>query len=327
MKQNIQIKGVGIYHPPVPVTNEQLYEHFDARGIETRGLMKALGRQTRYFVTNDSENALTMGIEAANCAIENAGISAEDLDMIVFVTDTPEYLLPSNALKVHQAIGAMNANLVYDLNTNCTGMIVAIDQVAKVMKATPNLNTALVVASTVFSRTVDKNNSFLRTAYNDGSGAFVLHKESSNAESGVIDTVTKVNSANHDLLVYPKAGLTPVLHGDATGEDALFDFIPHSVDYFSEEWKELIVTLLERNGLTANDIKAYMFQQFSNDQNIETLSKLGVEPTEDNYVFVGEKYGYMGASCIAFAFHDALKAGKLTSGDYILFVSVAAFLY
>lgn len=88
-------------------------------------------------------------------ALEQTNMSPDELDMIVFATDTPEYTSPTNALKLNQMLKAVNANRVYDMNCNCIGMLVAMDMVATYMKQRKSVKKTLVVGSMHVSSVVN----------------------------------------------------------------------------------------------------------------------------------------------------------------------------
>ena len=129
MVKNVVIKEIGIYTPSNEVGNEYFVEHFRRLGVDAKGLMKHLNRQKRFLADRD-KSSLSMGYEAAINALEKANMAPNDLDMIVFASDTPEYTSPTNALKLNQMLNATNANRVFDMNCNCIGMLVAMDVIA-----------------------------------------------------------------------------------------------------------------------------------------------------------------------------------------------------
>lgn len=146
---NIVIKGIGLYHPSKKVSNEIFTEEF---GSNIKGLLKQLGRKNRYHVENlNIDNTLTMSVKAAKRAIADCGIKANQLDAIIFSSNIPEYLTPTTALKIHNKIGA-NANMVYDLNNNCTGLTTSLDTISRVMKANRRINKALIIGAEAWSK-------------------------------------------------------------------------------------------------------------------------------------------------------------------------------
>ncbi len=102
---HVKIKALGVYHPSQSLDNEYYIRHFDEQGKDIRRFMEHMGRKSRYIIDNPDENGLTMGIAAAQKALEQAGMTGRDVDMIVFSSQVPESLFPMNGLFVHQAIG------------------------------------------------------------------------------------------------------------------------------------------------------------------------------------------------------------------------------
>ena len=143
--KNVIIEGTGVYIPTNKVYNEQLDEHFEKRGLSAHSLMNHLGRRKRYFIS-EGENTITMSINAINDCVKKNNINLKEIEMVVVCTDTPEYLFPSDAMKIVGLYGEQLSNVktAFTLNSNCTGMIQGIDVVYKYMKAS-DIKKALVV--------------------------------------------------------------------------------------------------------------------------------------------------------------------------------------
>ena len=97
--KNILMKGTGVYIPPNKVYNEQLDEHFEKLGLSAHGLMNHLGRRKRYFISED-ENSITMLQNTIDNCVEKNKLNLEDYEMLVVCTDTPEFLSPTNAMRM-----------------------------------------------------------------------------------------------------------------------------------------------------------------------------------------------------------------------------------
>ncbi|WP_166243538.1 3-oxoacyl-[acyl-carrier-protein] synthase III C-terminal domain-containing protein [Paenibacillus turpanensis] len=318
MSEVVKLRGVSTYHPAQAYDNQFFVEHFNAMGLESEGLMNHLGRKTRYLVSTEDENSLTMAIEVSKRLLQQENTSAAELDMIVFVSDTPEYTYPSNALMVHQALGAVNANMVYDLNTNCIGMLTAIDQVSAALLAKKHMRRALVVASVHVSNIARSDDTIVYPNFSDGAAAVILEK--TEGTGGYIDAHYKTDSKLHQTVMFPATGFSKLFRNDIQLEEKRLRFEPHDVSYFSDEWKKLILELLERNGLSVPNIDHWIFSQFSRPEILETLEKL--EAGYDSYTFVGEQYGYTGVTSPIFALQAAMQQGKVVPGSTVLFCSV-----
>ena len=148
--KNILMKGTGVYIPPNKVYNEELDEHFEKSGLSAHSLMNHLGRRKRYFIS-EGENAITMLQNAIDNCVEKNQLDLEDYEMIVVCTDTPEFLSPTNAMKVVGLYGdkMKNVKVAFDLNANCIGMLQGMDIVSKYMKLS-DIKNALVLGCFVY---------------------------------------------------------------------------------------------------------------------------------------------------------------------------------
>lgn len=143
--KNVVMDGTGVYIPPNKVYNEELDEHFEKIGLSAHSLMNHLGRRKRYFIS-EGENAITMIQNAIDNCMKKNHLHLQDYEMLVVCTDTPEYLSPTNAMRVTGLYGEemKNIKVAFDLNANCIGMLQGMDVVSKYMKLS-NITKALVV--------------------------------------------------------------------------------------------------------------------------------------------------------------------------------------
>lgn len=320
--RNINIKGIEIYHPKNKVHNSFFINHFEKKAEEVGKLMEYLGRKYRYLAESDKENALTLAIEASKKAIEDANISPEDIDMIVFASDTPEYTFPCNALKINNAIGAKNAHIVYDSNSNCIGMLTAMDVASRYIKCNENIKTALVVGSLMISSIVNHNDTLTYPTFADGSAAIILEAVEENELRGFIDSNTFTNSNYHESFLNPLCGLSKLHKENVQLTDKYLLWTPFDFSFLSDNWKMIIDDMLGKYDLRPKDIGHFLFSQFSKPDVEETLNKMNVGL--DKYTFVGNEYGYTGVSSPFFALHRALKNNKIRKNDYVVFCSVGA---
>ena len=323
-KKNVYIKAIDIYHPQNKVENSYFVEHFNKMGIDAESLMNHLGRKERYLAEKE-ENSLSMAFKSSEAVINSSGIHREEIDMIIFVSDTPEYTVPTNALKLSNLLGTKNAHLVFDMNSNCTGMITALDIASIYIKNNPSIRNALIAGSLHISSIVRNDCVISYPNIADGSASIILCScecsDSSNIR-GLIDSAYFSNANNHNLMVHPACGMSKILDKDINDTEKKLNWIPHDVGFFSDNWKELIQKILKRNNLSPSDIDHYFFSQFSKPDVEVTLDKLGV--THDKYTFIADKYGYTGCCSPFFAYHEALLNKKISDGSKTIFCSVGA---
>ena len=319
MGQNIMIRGTGIYTPANEVSNEYFAEHFRRLGVDAKGLMKHLNRQKRFLADRD-ESSLSMGFEAAKNALKKNDLNPEELDMIVFATDTPEYTSPTNALKLNQMLKAVNANRVYDMNCNCIGMLVAMDMVAAYMKQRKGVKKALIVGSMHVSSVVNYKDSVVYPTFGDSAAAMILESVQEEEERGILDSEYLTDSDYHNTIVLPACGHSKELLYEVPKEQRRLEWNPFDFGFLSDNWSKIISDLLLHNNITAEDVKYFIFSQFSDADNLLTLEKLGV--SKEKYIFVGDHYGYTGVSSPIMALNEIWD--DLAQDGYLVFCSVAA---
>ncbi|MDE7477418.1 MAG: ketoacyl-ACP synthase III [Lachnospiraceae bacterium] len=320
MEQNIIIRGTGIYLPKNEVSNEYFEEYFRRLGVEVKGLMAHLNRQKRFLADRD-EASLSMGYEASKNVLEKLNMDPEELDMIVFATDTPEYNMPTNALKLNHMLKAKNAHRVYDMNCNCTGMLVAMDVVAGYMQQRPSIRKTLLVGSMHVSSVVKYRDSVSYPSFGDSGAALVFENIPEEEKRGILDSEYLTDSDYHDTIVLPECGHSKELLYEVPKENRRMAWNPFDFSFLSDNWAEIITRLLEKHHVSLNEVKRFVFSQFSDADNRLTLEKLGVDL--EKYIFVGDKYGYTGVSSPIMALNEIWESLEQQEG-YLVFCSVAA---
>lgn len=320
MYQNSIIISTGIYHPKNKVYNDFFVEHFKEQGVEVDGLLEHLGRRKRYFA-EEGETSLSMAYEASKAAMEKINMSPDDLDMIVFVSDTPEYTAPSNALKLNHLLGTPNAHVVFDMNSNCVGMLTAFDVVSRYIESKTRIKKVLLVGSLLISSVVSDKDSVTYPTFGDCAAAIIIDNVEEEKKRGFIDSTYFTDSSYHESIVMPKCGYSNLKKEGIDEEDKKWSWTPFDFSFLAGNWTELITRLITRNGLDSNNIDHYIFSQFSDTANIETLEKLGVR--EGKYTFVGKEYGYTGVTS-PFVALNRMWDWVAKEGDYVVFCSVAA---
>lgn len=324
MSLSIKIKGVGVYIPEKVVKNDFFIEHFkkEENGcVDVEGLMKSLGRDERHFAER-GESSLSMGYEASLDVLDKTNTGVKDLDMIVFVSDTPEYTSPTNALILNNKLGADNAHIVFDMNCNCTGMLVALDNVSRFMKTNKSVKKALVVGSLYASSVVRWNDSISYPCFGDAGTAIIL--SSSDEESvGILSSEYLTDSRFYNNIRIPACGNSNALLSKQHKYYRRLEWLPFDTSWFSESWYKMVLNIFKENNITDDDIAYYLFSQFSNSENIKTLDKLGVTD-KSKYIFNGDRYGYTGCSSPILALSEIWNKAKDMNGKYLILISVAA---
>src|SRR5512135_2959874 len=170
MQRNVQILSTGSYVPERVVTNAEVD---DLLGESTsEWLIANVGIRERHWMAPDQVTS-DLIVEASKRAIERAGISASDLDLIIVSTDTPDYLSPGTSVVVQAKLGAERAGC-YDVNSACAGWVTALDQGAKYLLTEPQMKYILVAGGYGMSRFLDFKDKKTANLFADGAGAAVL---------------------------------------------------------------------------------------------------------------------------------------------------------
>lgn len=322
--KNIIISGTGIYHPSNKVDNDYYIEHFKKLGKDIAPFLDNLGRKERYIVNNTTENALTMAIEASKNALKNAGISADKLDAIVFSSDTPEYLCPSNALIINHELQAVNAHTVYDLNSNCVGMVVAMDQMSHHMKTSKSIKYALVVGSILVSSIAREDCKYTYPASGDGAAAVILKYTEEDTPRGILDSKYCTKSEYYNTIMSPCCGLTKARLNTTSEYDKKQQWTPFPLNFFALEWSKAIDEFMDNYNFSIDEIQYFFLSQYSKQFLIETAKILNIENYEERFTYIGDKYAYTGTSSPIFALHETLENKFVKKDSKAVFCSVGA---
>lgn len=321
MDSSVTIREVSVYHPEKVRHNDYYLAHFRQQGKDITGLLQALGRENRYIADYKTETTLTMAMKASKKVLEKSGLAGRDLDMIVFVSGTPEYFWPPNAVAIHQALGGKEEAVVYDMNAACVGMVVAVDQVSRNMLANPHIKRALVVGSEQMHRFAKEEDAVTYASFGDGAAAVLLEK-SHHVKTGFIDSAYQVNTESIDKITFPACGVSQLVEGKAEQKNGKIKWENVNNDNAFLSTAALVEKLLSRNHLTTRDIQAFCFSQLSR-KNIYKIREIFKEDIS-KFPIVGTEYGYTGAASPFMAFERALSTGRITMGSYAIFWSVGA---
>lgn len=322
MNNNAMIKGIAYYHPKRKVGNEYFIEHFKKQGKDINGLLKATGRKERYISDDEQENMLTMGYMAAKEVLAKTHVKASQLGMIVFSSGTPEYIAPSNAIKLHSMLNAAQKCAVYDLNANCAGMTVALDQVSRVMRNNQNLKYALIVGSDQLNRYSRYREAITYSNFGDSACAMVIENVY-NSNRGFVDSDFYTNSSHHDKILLPAKGMSNVIKDRSLStQDKLvrWDSFDLSGAFYSA--KISIEEILFRNNLEKSHIKKYFLSQFALNNIKMVAEDLG--ESMDKFTFIGDEFGYTGTTSPMLAYARSVENNELEIGDYVIFWTVGA---
>ncbi|PLS19285.1 3-oxoacyl-ACP synthase [Bacillus sp. M6-12] len=314
---NIRIKAVDVYHAKKVINNDFYIDHFKGiNGKDITHFLEIMGRKQRYQIDNLEENSITMAIEASKGVLKKAGLEGKDIDMIIFSTQVPEVTVPTNAMFLHNAIGAKKGTVIYDMNANCAGMTIAVEQASRYMLSSKHVNKALVVGSDYLSLLADPNDAMTYANFGDASSAVILEK--TEEDTGFIDAMFEVDSENRNNILYPHKGLSHAIKAGGRADSMLW--LPFdgtmSLPYTYEQFE----AILDRNDLTIDDVNAFCLSQFAK-ANIDKIQERFAIPDE-KIVYAGDRYGYTGTSSPFIALYEGIESGQIKRGDLLLFWTI-----
>lgn len=321
MTNSIEIQSVGVYHPSNKVSNEAFIEHFQEKGKDIIPMLNTFGRSFRYLSADTGENTVTMAAKACEEALEKSGLSAEDVDLLIFSSGTPEYLAPANAIKVHELIGGRDSAIVYDMNSNCVGMIIAIEQASRYMQANPHIQHAMVVGSEQMNRFSQTEDEYTRSNFGDAACAVVLNKTDAPA-CGFQDAAYHTNSSRSSVMLFPKCGLSNIYNPEIPVEDKKILWTGGTANNGFVLAKALIEQVLNKTQVDKQSVKRFFISQVCR-ENLNILAD-SLEVERDRFEYVGDEYGYTGTSSPFVALNRAIEQDRVQKGDEIVFWSVGS---
>ena len=311
------IIGTGSYMPEKVLTNDDLSKIVDTSDewITTR-----TGIRERRIAAEDQATS-DMAAEAARRALAAAGVTPEEVNLIVVATVTPDMFFPSTACFVQKKIGASNA-VCFDISAACSGFLYAL-QVARHFINTGNRTTALVIGAEKLSSLINWQDRNTCVLFGDGAGAVVIRRaeEETEAPGRVLSTVMGSDGNLADLLKVPGGGSACPI----TAENALSR--PNTIHMEGRETFKHAVTrmcqaseqALEMAGLKKEDITLIIPHQ-ANLRIIQAIAdRLGL-PHDKAFINL-DKYGNTSAATIPVALDEANRAGRLKRGDILLLVA------
>ncbi|HKJ26489.1 MAG TPA: ketoacyl-ACP synthase III [Anaerolineales bacterium] len=314
MARTAQILSTGSYVPERVVTNEEIDE---IMGVSTnQWLIDNVGIRERRWMADDQATS-DLIVEAAQKALDKAGVSPEQLDLIIVSTDTPDYLSPSTAIVVQHKLGAVNAGS-YDVNSACAGWVTALDQGARYLATEPTMNYVLVAGGYGMSRFLNFKDKKTANLFADGAGAAVLGMGD---DPGFLASSLFAKGEYHDALGIYCGGTfrPPTPENIETYGSPKVEFVRKFPKTFNTEyWPKLVKGALDKVGLTFDDVDYYLWTQL-NLRTIEYMMELLGQPIEKTH-WVMDKWGYTGSPCVVMALDDAINQGKgPKSGDVVVF--------
>jgi 3-oxoacyl-[acyl-carrier-protein] synthase-3 len=312
-----RIVSTGRYSPPRVVTNHDLESMVETNDewIRTR-----TGITERRLADKDT-GAADMGAAAARVAMERAGITAADVDILLVSTATPDRLLPSTACDIQALLGSHNA-AAYDFASACSGFLYGLS-LAEAHIAAGQARTVLLVCTEKMSSIIDWTDRATCVLFGDGAGAAVIQAAEGDGR-GILSGYMKSDGTLAELLYRPGGGARMPL------DIAVLDERSHFVKMAGAEvFKSAVRSMcdaaghaLERAGVTGDDVDLLVPHQ-ANIRIIDATAKYAKIPPEKVFVNV-DRYGNMSSASIPVALDEAVEQGRAGEGALVLMVAFGA---
>jgi len=304
-----KITGVGKYLPDYVMTNEELEKHVDTNdewirsrtGIAERRILNDPDKATSFMATNAAEDAL-----------KDAGIEAEEIDLIIVATVTPDYLFPATAALVQKRIGAKKA-FGFDLSAACSGFLFALSTAGSMIES-GRIKKALVIGADKMSSIMDFSDRTTCILFGDGAGAVVL--EETDEDEGIVDFIQYTDGDENCMLYQPAGGsLNPAT--EKTVKNKLHYIRQDGRSVFkkaTEGMADVSLEIMKKNDLSADEV-AWLVPHQANLRIINaTARRMGL--SEDKVMVNINKYGNTTAATIPLCLYDW--KDKLNKGDNII---------
>lgn len=307
-----KITGSGGYLPPRVVSNDELAAELATRNIETSDtwITERTGIRQRHLADKGVTTS-QLATKAAQAALENAGVQAGDVDLIIVATSTPDFVFPSTACLVQANIGA-KGSAAFDVQAVCSGFVYALATADAFVQA-GRAKTALVIGAEVFSSILDWNDRGTCVLFGDGAGAVVLQ---ASEEPGIM--AAKLNADGSLMNILCAAG--NVSHGTVVGDPFLrMDgqaVFKTAVTALSQSAREVC----DMAGITLDQIN-WLVPHQANVRIINFIGKrLGMG--DDRVVVTVDKHANTSAASVPLALDVARRDGRIKQGDIVLLQGV-----
>ncbi len=308
------IVGWGMAVPDKIMTNNDLAAFVDTNDEWIRA---RTGIRERH-IAGERDTTATLGLKAAQQALEVADILPTEIDMIIVATSTPEHIFPSTASLIQSWLGATKAG-AFDLSAACSGFVYGVDMASQAIRS-GRIQTALVLGAETMTRVMDWQDRGTCILFGDGAGAVVL--TASPVEGGVLSAVLRSDGSGSDLLGISTVGSIDI--GDIAvlsnghkynkmhmngGE--VFKFATRVIG-------ESITQALDIAGLTVKDLSLIVPHQ-ANARILQAAAR-ALKVDESMFMSNIERYGNTSAASIPIALCEAVQQGKIQPGNYIAFI-------
>lgn len=310
------LAGTGSALPEKRLTNDDL-----SKMVETNDewITQRTGIKERRIAGAD-ESTASLGTIAARRAIQAANLSPSEIDIIICATITPEMIFPSTACFIAANLG-LSATPAFDLSAACSGFIYALSTAGSFIKSGQYKN-ALVIGAETLSRSIDYTDRGSCILFGDGAGAAILQR-GNDRQRGLIYSSLHADGNGAEAMKCMPGSRHPISEELVKNRQQFIQLKGREVYKFAvEKFQELIEQAMRACELTKEQVKLVIPHQVNQRIIDSALEKLGMPP-EQAFVNIN-KYGNTSAASIPIALDEAMREGRLVSGDVVIFVAFGA---
>lgn len=301
------VRGFGAALPKRVVTNQELESKVDT---SDEWIVQRTGIRQRY-IAGEGETTASLGEAAARAALDNAGLTAADLDLIILATSTPDNTFPATAVNIQNRLG-MHHGAAFDVQAVCSGFIYAVTTADAYIRG-GLAKRVLVIGAETFSRILDWSDRTTCVLFGDGAGAIILEAqegEGTIVDRGVLTAKLRSDGAHREKLYVDGGPSTTGTVGHLKMEGR--EVFKHAVGMITD----VIEAAFEATGTTAEDID-WLVPHQANRRIIDgSAKKLGIPL--DKVVVTVDLHGNTSAASIPLALNTAAADGRIKKGDLVL---------
>jgi 3-oxoacyl-[acyl-carrier-protein] synthase III len=301
------IKGTGSALPARVMANAEFAEMVDT---SDEWIVERTGIRQRH-IAGEGESTATLAAEASGKALESAGISASEIDLIVLATATPDHTFPATATQVQAMLGCTPGGIAFDVAAVCSGFLYALATADSLLR-TGMGNKALVIGAETFSKLLDWEDRGTCVLFGDGAGAVVLAAEDVAEDGpGILASRLHADGTHKDMLYVDGGPATTGTVGKLRMKGR--EVFRHAVVNLAE----VLTEVLEDAGVAASDLDWVVPHQANARILDATARKLGLSP--DKMVMTVDRHANTSAASVPLALDVAVRDGRIKPGDLVMF--------
>lgn len=301
------VRGVGSALPRRVMKNAEFEALVDTTD---EWIAQRTGIRQRY-IASDDETTASLGEAAARAALDAAGLTPADIDLIILATATPNNTFPATAVEIQKRLG-MHHGFAFDTQAVCSGFVYAINTADLYIRG-GQVRRALVIGSETFSRILDWSDRTTCVLFGDGAGAVVLEAQEGQgtiADRGILAASLRSDGSHRDKLYVDGGPSTTKTVGVLRMEGK--EVFKHAVGMITD----VVENVFAQTGITAEDLDWFVPHQANKRIIDASARKLGI--AEDKVIITVDRHGNTSAASVPLALAEGVESGRIRQGDLVL---------